>query len=289
VTDISPQRSLRVVDLSGGLPAAYCCKLLSSVGAETLSILPPGDSPDRKFFPGLETWLGQHRRIMKLDLKAAEDEALALIENADICITGFRPGSILAERFDPARLAQVTPHIIACWIRGFSASSDLSGMAAHDLIFAARYGLAAPGASPPPVPAVDLAAGMFAAFRILAALTSEKSSTEDRAIVVAMDQVAESWGDLADHFRDRWFPSYGGFQTSDGVWIALGFEHEDRQWQALCAALGLEREVAILAVARQQDSDNLRARLAAAISRLSVAEFERRMSGTAVAWTRYRG
>lgn len=224
-----------------------------------------------------------------MDLKVAEDEALALIEDADICITGFRPGSTLAERFDPARLAHSMPHIVACWIRGFSASSDLSGMAAHDLIFAARYGLAAPGTSPPPVPTVDLAAGMFAAFRILAAVASGKPAADDRAIVVAMDELAQSWGDLADHFRDRWFPSYGGFQTSDGTWVALGFEHEDRQWQALCAALGLEPEAAMPAAERQRDSGALRARIAAAISRLSVTEFERRVSGTTVAWTLYRG
>lgn len=288
MTDVSSPRPLRIVDLSGGLPAAYCCKLLSSIDAETLSILPPGDSPDRRFFPGLETWLGTHRRTKEMDLKADGDGALALIGNADVCITGFRPGSTLAERFDPARLAQSMPNIIACWIRGFSASSALSGMAAHDLIFAARYGLAAPAVSPPPVPAVDLAAGMFAAFRILAVLTSRKSSAEERAIVVAMDEIAESWGDLGEHFRDRWFPSYGGFQTSDGVWIAIGFEHEDRQWKALCAALGLEQEADIPAIARQQGSGALRVRVAAAISRLSAAEFERRMSGTPVAWTRYR-
>jgi crotonobetainyl-CoA:carnitine CoA-transferase CaiB-like acyl-CoA transferase len=286
---VEPRRSepLRVLDLSGGLPAAYCGKLLAGFGAEVLCVVPPGGSADGQFFPGLDGWLGEGRETRELDLKQDADVAHELVRSSDVCLVGFRPGSRLAQEYAPARLAAESSRLVACWIRGFSQSSPLAEQGAHDLVFQARYGWVSPGASPPPVPAVDLAAGLMAAFRISAVRALPQADASDRAIVVAMDEVASSWGSLKDHFRGRWFPSYGGFLTRDGAWIALGFEHEDRQWKGLCDALGLEAEASIGAADRQRDSVALRERVAAAIASFTRNELDRRLSATAVAWTHY--
>lgn len=286
---MEPRRSgpLRVLDLSGGLPAAYCCKLLAGFGADVLSVVPPGGSADGQFFPGLDAWLGEGRETRELDLKTDATVAHELVRNSEVCIVGFRPGSRLAEEYAPARLVHESSRLVACWIRGFSESSPQAEQGAHDLVFQARYGWVSPGVSPPPVPAVDLAAGLMAAFRIAAVRALTQADPSDRAIVVAMDEVASSWGSLKDNFRGRWFPSYGGFRTRDDGWIALGFEHEDRQWEALCHALGLEAEASLRAFERQQDSAVLRQRVATAISALSLNELDRRLSKTAVAWTHY--
>jgi crotonobetainyl-CoA:carnitine CoA-transferase CaiB-like acyl-CoA transferase len=259
--------------------------LLAGFGSEVLSVVPPGGGADGQYFPGLTEWLGEGRDTRELDLKRDDGVAHELLMDSDVCVVGFRPGSNLADRYSPTRLAEASTRLIACWIRGFSESSPLAEQGAHDLVFQARYGWVSPSVWPPPIPVVDLAAGLMAAFRISAVLAQPEPDPSDRAIVVAMDEVGSSWGSLKDHFHGRWFPSYGGFQTRDGEWIAIGFEHEDRQWIALCRALGLESEASLGAFERQRNSAALRARLAAAIGGLSRSELDRCLSKTAVAWT----
>jgi crotonobetainyl-CoA:carnitine CoA-transferase CaiB-like acyl-CoA transferase len=275
---------IRLLDLSSSLPGAYCCRVLAELGAEVISVWPPGGSPDEKYFPDLARWEYSNSTVVEMDLKAQAAHAEHLLKQADAYLMGFRPGSALALRFDPAEVLLRYPRMIGCWIRGFAEDDERRSIGAHDLLFEALAGVASPQEQPPPVPVVDLAAGLLAAIRIQAALLDRNTSSRGAAIELAMSEVAMSWGAVARGLAGRLFPSYGGFCTRDGHWIAIGFEHEDSQWRQLCESVGLSSIAPIAAEDRQRRSVELRDQLRQAIGQLSMEQLERQLVGTTVAW-----
>ncbi|RAL10534.1 CAIB/BAIF family enzyme [Aspergillus homomorphus CBS 101889] len=178
-------RGLRVLEMSRVIAAPLSGKTLAAHGADVLWVTSP-NLPD---LPELDRELGRGKRTIQLDLqdKADEDELVRLLDDADVFIQGYRPGSLAARRLSPEAIVQrrssrgvICANLSAYgpdgpWAsrRGFdSLVQTCSGLNVSE---AQHYG-AGEAARPLPCQALDYAAGFFLAAGIMAALY--KQATE---------------------------------------------------------------------------------------------------------------
>ena len=170
----------RIVDLTTLLPGPYCTQILADLGAEVVKVERPGSGDAlRGIDPALFAAVNRGKRGVELDLRRAEDRALfdTLVRAADIVVEGFRPG--VAERLGAGyeRLREMRPGLIYCSISGYGQDGPARDLPGHDLNYLGVVGALDPSKDPgePPrhyaaIPVADLAAALFAANAILAAL-----------------------------------------------------------------------------------------------------------------------
>jgi crotonobetainyl-CoA:carnitine CoA-transferase CaiB-like acyl-CoA transferase len=272
---------VRVLDLGIWRPVPYATQLLTEMGADVVKVEPPGGDPMR-VFPDLFAILNAGKRAVALDLKDADHRAAAheLAADADVVIEGFRPGVVdrLGVGYDAVRAAN--PDVVYCSVSGYGQTGPMRDVPGHDLNFQALAGLVEPrDADDGPVvgrpPVADLAAGVYAAMAVCAALVRVARSGEGEFIDVAMTDVLATWTGPLPQLRVEGGPAlsggvagYGSFRTADGGWVTLGVLAEQPLWEALTRALGLDEIAALSFVERVPRTDELNAAIASVISTL---------------------
>jgi crotonobetainyl-CoA:carnitine CoA-transferase CaiB-like acyl-CoA transferase len=248
-TATAPLSGLRVLDLSVWRPGPYATSLLVGLGADVLKVEPPGGDPMR-LYPGLFEAVNAGKRSVVLDLKvdAGRARALALSEQADVMVEGFRPGVMARLGLDEAAVRTRNPALVYCSISGYGQRGDRAQLPGHDVNYQAWAGALTPDggtAVTPPLPIADLAAGLTAAFGICAAVFGRGTSGTGTYLDVAMTDVLATWTGPAGAGVPRGAPSpptpgYGLFGTADGGQVALGVVNEQHFWSALCGELDLD-------------------------------------------------
>jgi crotonobetainyl-CoA:carnitine CoA-transferase CaiB-like acyl-CoA transferase len=236
---------LRVLDLSIWRPGPYATSLLVGLGADVLKIEPPGGDPMRRY-AGLFDAVNAGKRSMVLDLKSEDGaaRALALAEQADVLVEGFRPGVMSRLGLGDTAIRALNPAIVYCSISGYGQEGSRASLPGHDVNYQAWAGSLIPDggtATQPPLPSADLAAGLTAAFGVCAALIGRATSGRGTYLDISMTDVMATWTGSAapGPARGAVTPGYGLFATSDGGQVALGVVNEQHFWDALCAELGL--------------------------------------------------
>jgi crotonobetainyl-CoA:carnitine CoA-transferase CaiB-like acyl-CoA transferase len=254
---------VRVLDLTSYLPGPYASMLLADLGADVISVEPPGGEAGRTTMPrvdddsALHAWVGRNKRSWALDLKAPDQHRLCLdlIAGCDVVLEGFTPG--VAERlglaYEDCRL--VNPSVVYCAISGLGHEYD-TGTPGHDINLLARSGFLDQtgdrlndGAGAPALigsPIADLSAGLHAAVGVLAALRRRDVGGGGAYLDVAMLSVAVALAgpqlvkatapDPTPRAKDPNLgadPGYNTYRTADGRWIALG-GLEAKFWERLC-------------------------------------------------------
>ena len=175
---------IRVIDLTRVLSGPFCTMLLADLGADVIKVEGPEGDPTRAIGAGRDglSWyfaaFNRNKRSILLDLKreADKDVLARLIEKADVLVENFRPGVLSAMGFPPERLDVLNPRLVTCSINGFGSVGPYRDRPAFDFIAQAMSGFMATNgeAGGPPVrtaaPLTDLAAGLYAALGIVAAL-----------------------------------------------------------------------------------------------------------------------
>ncbi|MFJ9694847.1 CaiB/BaiF CoA transferase family protein [Kitasatospora sp. NPDC101183] len=256
---MGPLDGLRVVELAAIGPAPFACMVLADLGADVLRI----DRADgRRSFADWHRVLDRGRRSLALDLKDPEDvaELLAVVEDSDVLVEGFRPG--VAERLGigPEECRKRNPGLVYARMTGWGQEGPLAQSPGHDINYLALTGaLYAIGeAGGPPVPPVNLlgdfaGGGMFLVAGVLAALYERQRSglgqVVDAAIVdgtgamlgmlVGMAAAGEWRHQRGANLLDGGAPFYGCYACSDGRHVAVG-ALEDRFYAALLAGLDLD-------------------------------------------------
>lgn len=254
---------IRVVDFTQALSGPYCTLMLGDLGADVIKVEDPRRGDDARHwgppFVGADAAyfvsVNRNKRSVALDLKSGDglQSATALIDTADVVVQNWRPGT--AERLGLGSdvLRRDRPRLITCSISGYG--QDQPPVAGYDQIVQGTSGamaLTGPAGSPTKwgLPAADIAAGMFAATAIIAALYERRSTGQGRALDIAMQdcmvamlthQAARylATGDVPpnDHNGHSTIAPYGLFPVSDGhVNICVG---NDAQFSRLCDALDL--------------------------------------------------
>lgn len=262
-----PLSGVRVVDLTRVMAGPYCTMLLGDLGAEVIKIERPGVGDDTRawgppFINGISAYylsVNRNKRSITLDLKqsAGQEVFWRLVDRADVVVENFSPGTVERLGIDYESVKGRRPDIVYCSISGFGQTGPSKDRTAYDLIVQGMSGLMSvtgfPDGEPVRfgVPIADIAAGMFAALAILAALYHRAQTGEGQYIDTSMlgGQVALLTYQAGIYFATGDVPRrtgnahpivapYQTFRTADGhVNIAAG---NDAMFTRLCRALGLE-------------------------------------------------
>lgn len=262
-----PLSGVRVVDLTRVMAGPYCTMLLGDLGAEVIKIERPGVGDDTRawgppFINGISAYylsVNRNKRSITLDLKqsAGQEVFWRLVDRADVVVENFSPGTVERLGIDYESVKGRRPDIVYCSISGFGQTGPGRDRTAYDLIVQGMSGLMSvtgfPDGEPVRfgVPIADIAAGMFAALAILAALYHRAQTGEGQYIDTSMlgGQVALLTYQAGIYFATGEVPRrtgnahpivapYQTFRTADGhVNIAAG---NDAMFTRLCRALGLE-------------------------------------------------
>lgn len=254
---------VRVIDFTQALSGPYCTLLLADLGADVVKIEnpargddarhwgPPFVGPDAAYFLAVN----RNKRSVALDLKDPAGLATArrLATEADVVVENWRPGTAARLGIGPDELTAANPRLVFCSISGFG--QDAPPRAGYDQIVQGTSGvmsLTGPDGHPTKwgVPGGDLAAGMFAATAIIAALYDRTSTGRGRVVDIAMQDCLVSLltHQAANYLATGTLPPnvnnghttiapYGLFETADGfVNVCVG---NDAQFARMCAALEL--------------------------------------------------
>ncbi len=259
-----PLDGLRVLDLTHALAGPYGTMLLGDLGADVIKIEAPGEGDHARrwgppFVNGESAYflsVNRNKRSVALDLKkeAGLQAAIDLALVSDVLVENFRPGTAARLGLGWDVLHERRPELVYASISGFGQGRP--SLAGYDQIAQGTSGLMSitgeAGHQPTKVgvPVGDIAAGMFAAQAIMAALIERARTGVGRYIDVALN---DSLLALLTYQAGRYFATgeapqrdgnhhatiapYGTFATRDGhVNLAVASnEHFHRFCEALQA------------------------------------------------------
>lgn len=261
---MSPLEGIRVVDLTRYLSGPTLTMLLADLGADVVKVetLPGGD-PARQsgpFHGGESVYFmasNRNKRSIAVDLRtdAGHDMLLRLIDDADVFVENFRPGTAADMGLSPADLHARNPRLVHASISGFGATGPGADLPGFDQTAQAMSGLMSVTGTEESGPVrvgiavSDSATGVFAAVGVLAAL-HERGRTGRGGLVEAslmqstltlMSYQAQKFLSLSEvpelvgNDHPIMFPQ-GTFRAADGsITLASGNE---KMWRRLCDVLG---------------------------------------------------
>lgn len=259
-----PLAGVVVVDLTRVLAGPFCTLQLRELGARVIKVERPGHGDDARrigpFVGGQSAYflsLNRGKESLALDLRAEADRAVfeRLLARADVLVENFRPGVLERLGLGWAALHERHPRLVVASVSGFGQTGPWAQRPAYDLVAQALGGILSitgPIGGPPVRVGTslgDLAAGLFAALGVAAALAERAATGRGRRVDVAMldCQVALLENALARYAATGEVPGplgtrhpsiapFEAYPTADGpLVIACG---TDALFRALAAAIG---------------------------------------------------
>jgi crotonobetainyl-CoA:carnitine CoA-transferase CaiB-like acyl-CoA transferase len=254
---------IRVLDFSHALAGPYCTLLLSDYGAKIYKMEaregdmgrgwgPPFAGGIASFFLGLN----RGKEAISIDLKQPEglDLCLRLVDQMDVLIENFRPGSMDRLGLGYSEMHQRNPRLIYCSISGYGQQGPSRDEAAMDLVVQSSSGLLSITGTEAGESVrcgygvTDVTAGLFAVIGILLALRARESTGRGQFVDVSMlDSMISTMSSNYMSFlgsnivpkpMGTSFPTvvpYRVFRASDReLAIAVGSE---KLWAAFCGTL----------------------------------------------------
>ncbi len=255
-----PLKGLKVIEFSHMVMGPSAGLVLGDLGADVVKVEPnTGDKTRllRGSGAGYFAMYNRNKRSICLDLKSAEGKriALDLLNEADVLIENFRPGTMARLGFDFDTLSERNSRLIYCSTHGFL-SGPYEDRTALDEVAQMMGGLAYM-TGPPGQPlragasVIDVAGGMFGAIGILAAIEERHRTGRGQQIKSALFESTAFL--VGQHMAQRAVTGespapmptrisawaiYDTFRTADDEMVFLGVV-SDTQWQTFCAEFGL--------------------------------------------------
>jgi formyl-CoA transferase len=250
---------IKVVDVTAARAGPSCVRILADLGASVIQVVRPAVGGVDSGLPGADREnLHRNKRSMSLDLQQAKGKEifLRLIEDADVLVENFRPDVKYRLGIDYDTLSKLNTRLVYGSISGFGQDGPWGPRPGVDQIAQGMGGLMSitgpPGGGPwrVGIAICDLAAGMYLAHGIMAALLEREQSGQGQwvktslleACVALLDFQAARWlidGEVpgqAGNDHPTVFPT-GVFPTRDGsINIAAT---GDRAFNNFAAAIGL--------------------------------------------------
>lgn len=255
-----PLADIRVLDFGHMVMGPSCGMILADLGAEVLKVEPaPGGDPTRElkgFGAGYFGYFNRNKASIALDLKteAGHDIACRLIEQADVLVENFGPGTI--ERLDLSydRLHALNPRLVYASLKGFCDGPYGSRLALDEVVQMMSGMAYMTGPRDRPLRAgtsvVDIAGGMFAVIAILAALRERERTGQGQKVVSSLYETAVFL--MGQHLccaaqsheplppmpeRVSAWAVYELFALADGQRIFVGIT-TDAHWRRFCQETG---------------------------------------------------
>jgi crotonobetainyl-CoA:carnitine CoA-transferase CaiB-like acyl-CoA transferase len=262
---------IRVLDLSRVLAGPFCGALLGDMGADVIKIEDTRGGDESRTWPPLRdgeaaAYLDNNRnkRGIALDLKTPEGVEIMrrLVLRADVLVENFRTGTMESFGLGYETLAEIQPRLVYCSISAFGRTGPRADSGGYEAVMQAFSGVMSitgePGGAPVRcgVSFVDLATGVFGAFGIVNALLRRYVTGRGQRVDASLLETSVS---LLNYHAEGYLLSgvvpqalgsshpsivpYRNFRCRDGRWVFIAGAN-DRLWQRLAAAIGLDHLVA---------------------------------------------
>lgn len=259
-----PLDGVRVLDLTRALAGPMCTALLGDLGAEVTKVegLPRGDSARRSppFDQGRSLYFAaanRNKRSVAIDLRSPDGGRILrrLLDDCDVLVENFRPGTLEKMGLDPEELRAARPELIIASVSGFGHVGPEAQTPGVDQIAQGMSGLMSvtgAGDQTPMrvgVPIVDCLAGIFAALGVASAVAARERTGRGRhvrtsllesalAVMVFQAQRYVTTGEVPGPEGNAHpvIAPYGAFATRDQPINIAG--SAGRHWRILCEALG---------------------------------------------------
>ncbi|GAB4003191.1 CaiB/BaiF CoA transferase family protein [Nocardioides ultimimeridianus] len=292
-----PLEGLKVVQVASMAPAPFACMVLADLGADVLRVERSGGGDALSVPSG---YLDRGQRSMALDLKTQEgaEVLLALLDDADVLVEGFRPGVMERLGLGPEECLRRNPELVYGRLTGFGQEGPLASAAGHDIDYIALAGALEPmgRAGERPYAPLNLVAdfaggGFLLVIGILAALHERRWSGQGQVVDAAMVdgaallttfvhgmEAAGLWShERGTNFLDGGAAFYDTYACADGRYVAVGAV-EPQFYSQLLAGLGL-KESDLPHPFDTDRADELRSAIAEAFLTRSRAEWEEIFDG----------
>jgi crotonobetainyl-CoA:carnitine CoA-transferase CaiB-like acyl-CoA transferase len=254
---------ITVLELSQGIPGAYCGKLLAGLGARVIKVEPPegdagrslppfaGDTPHpERGAPFL--YLNTAKESIALDLARASGQSVFrhLVPAADVIVESYPPGTLARWGLSYAALSALNPGLILASITPFGQDGPYRDYLTNEIVAEALGGLlftiGTPGREPLKMggnPALHNAGG--AAFSaIMAALWQRDRTGQGQQIDLSI-QEATAITQIHASIEATWQGTDAQQTASELVeardgWVSTGLETgvSPETWPRVCALLG---------------------------------------------------
>jgi crotonobetainyl-CoA:carnitine CoA-transferase CaiB-like acyl-CoA transferase len=253
VVTATPLQGLRVVDISTVLAGPNCARYLADFGADVIKVERPetGDSLRNMAWrdprDGSGIWwklANRNKRTVDLDLKDDEDRAvlLRLLDEADVLVENFRPGTLERLGLGPDVLHERNPRLVVTRVTGFGQTGPYAARPGFASIAESMSGLAAVSGEPdgaPMLPAIALTdelTAVVAAFATMVALHARDAGTADGGQVVdvsLLESIFQVMGPMISLFRLTgelqprlgsglpYTVPRGAYRCSDDRWVGI--------------------------------------------------------------------
>ncbi|MBI4083449.1 MAG: CoA transferase [Candidatus Lambdaproteobacteria bacterium] len=261
---------LKVIELGGGVSAAYAGKLMADLGAEVVKIEPPGGEPGRLCPPfragapdpegsGTFLYLNTNKRSLVLDLARPEERAGLdeLARRADLLIHNLSRKEMAAQGIEFERLSALNPRLVLLSVTPFGLTGPYRDYVGNDLVLVhgGGWGWICPGpgtdpARPPLKPFGHhgvLQAGIHGALAALAMHYGTLHGAPGEHVDCSIQEVQTGYlgraildysylGKIDSRLSARKFAPAGFYQTADSQIVIVCVEED--QWQRVAALMG---------------------------------------------------
>jgi crotonobetainyl-CoA:carnitine CoA-transferase CaiB-like acyl-CoA transferase len=309
---------LRVLDIATVFAGPGAARHLGDFGADVIKVeAPAGDGVRRMgWFPPTGgdsyTWklLGRNKRAVVLDLKTdfGRDALLSLVDDADVLIENFRPGTLERLGIGPDVLLSRNPRIVVLRVTGFGQDGPYASRPGFATMAEAMSGFAAINGEPdggpllPPIALTDEVTAVAGAFAVMVALHERDRSglgqVIDANLLESMLQMMSALPSAAAHLGYEqprlgsgipYSVPRGTYQCADGRWVAISTSAESVAHRVL-TLLGVEADARFAtfesrAAHREELDEIVRAWVAARSSAAVMEAFERAEAAIAPVYT----
>lgn len=168
-----PLHGIRVVDIATLFAGPLAATILGDFGADVIKVEHPSGDPVRNHGHsknGKNLWwtmLARNKRAVSLNLSKPEgqDLLIGLVENADVLIENFRPGTLERWNLSPDRLHETNPGLVIARVTGFGQFGPYASRPGFGTLAESMSGFASitgPPDAPPVLPPFGLADGIAA-------------------------------------------------------------------------------------------------------------------------------
>ncbi|MGP3771363.1 CoA transferase [Streptomyces sp. SDT5-1] len=190
---LSPAAGVRVLDLTRVIAGPVATRTLALLGADVLRV----DAPQLPESADAHADTGFGKRSTRLDLTAAADRRTfdALVAEADVVVTGYRPGALDRFGLAPEALVERRPGLVVAALSAWGGYGPWGGRRGFDSLVQVAAGVAATEGSPErpgalPAQALDHGTGYLLAAAVLRALTEQTADGGSRVARLALAHTA---------------------------------------------------------------------------------------------------
>jgi CoA:oxalate CoA-transferase len=262
---MEPLAGIRVLDFSRYQQGPFATVILADLGADVIKVEPPGvgdfgrrlwKEPDG--FSAFWEALDRGKRSVVIDLKRPEarEIVLRMVEQVDVVVENFRPGTMEEWGLGYETLRERNPRLVYGQATGWGTKGPLARLPSFDQIAQAHSGYSqhaggGPGQRPEvPFPGLaDQVSGMNLALAVMTGLFVRERTGIGQKVEVSLlgTMLAVQAPEILHylHFgveRPREFrasPIAGHYECRDGRWVMIVCT-DQKFWPRLCRALHLE-------------------------------------------------